>query len=194
MASSWRPSPGPSVLHDFHQTACDGDTFNVPVVTGLVVYGSLSHSHLHQCLRNIRGGGVCSVPEVSELGKFSLAKLKTVDPAFGRAAETGLLWDILSCAIEDEEPDGCAIIQAAMNSKNAMLLLRHDMQALAALVDYTHASAVAERALSLAAARRMLKLTSPAFASDKDFLELYRYVIDLGSGSASFLPDLRAFQ
>ena len=185
--------PGSTVLHDFNKKACDGDPFNVPVVTGLITYGSLSHSHLHQCLRNIRGGGVCSVLEVSELGKFSLAKLKTVDPAFGHAAETGLCWDILSYAIEVEEPDGCAIIQAAMNSKNAMFLLRHKMQALVALVDYTYASAVAERALSLDAAKRRLKLTCPEFAIDKDFLELYRYVIDLGSGVAGFLPDLRAF-
>ena len=180
-------------MHDFNKNACDGDSFNAPVETGMIAYGSLSHSHLHQVLRNVRGGGVCSVPEVSELGKFSLAKLKSQDPAFARAAETGLLWDILSFAIEDEVPDGCAIIQSAMNSKNGMFLLRHETQALAALVDYTYASAVAERALSLDAARRKLKVTCPEFASDKDFLELYRYVIDLGSGSAGFLPDLRAF-
>ena len=87
--------PGSIVLHDFSKNACDGDSFNVPVVRGTIAFGSLSHSHLHQCLRNVHGGGVCSVPEVSELGKFSLAKLKTVDPAFGQAAEIGLLWDIL---------------------------------------------------------------------------------------------------
>ena len=183
---------GSTVLHDFNKKACDGDPFNVPVVTGLITYRSLSHSHLHQCLRNVRGGGVCSVPEVSKLGKLSLAKLKTGDPAFGHAAETGLCWDILSYAIEVEEPDGCAIIQSAMNSKNGMFLLRHEMQALAALVDYTYDSAVAERALSLDAAKRSLKLTCPEFAIDKGFLELYRYMIDLGSGVAGFLPDLRA--
>ena len=185
--------PGSIVLHDFNKNACDGDPVHVPVVTGLICYGSLSHSHLHQILRNIRGGGACLVQEVSESGKFSLVKLKSVDPAFGHAAETGLLWDILSWAIEVEEPNGCAIIQAAMNSKNSIFLLRHEMQALAALVDYTYASAVAERALSLDAAKRRLKLTCPEFAVDKDFLELYRYVIDLGSGVAGFLPDLRAF-
>ncbi len=75
----------------------------------------------------------------SESGKYSLAKLRAADPSFSRAAETGLLWDILSCAIEDEEPDGCAIIQAAMNAKNSLFLMRHEMQALAALVQYTHA-------------------------------------------------------
>ena len=185
--------PGSTVLHDFNKKACDGDSLHAPVVAGTIAYGSLSHSHVHQCLRNIRGGGVCDVPEVSELGKFSLAKLKSVDPAFGRAAETGLLWDVLSYAIEDEEPEGCAIIQSAMNSKNSMFLMRHEMQALAALLDYTYASAVAERALSLEGARRKLKVTCPEFAKDKDFLELYRYVIDLGSGNAGFLPDLRAF-
>ena len=68
-----------------------------------------------------------------------------------------------------------------MNSKNAMFLLQHEMQALAALVDYTYASAVAERALSLDASKRSLKLTCPEFAIDKDFLERYRYVIDLGN-------------
>ena len=164
--------PGSAVLHDFNKKACDGDSLPVPVVAGTIAYGSLSHSHVHQCLRNIRFGGVCDVPEVSELGKFSLAKLKSVDPAFGRAAETGLLWDVLSYAIEDEEPEGCAIIQSAMNSKNSMFLMRHEMQALAALLDYTYASAVAERALSLEAARRKLKVTCPEFAKDKDFLEL----------------------
>ncbi len=59
--------PGSTVLHDFNQNACDGDSFNVPVVTGTIAFGSLWHSHLHQCLRNVRGGGVCSVPEVSQV-------------------------------------------------------------------------------------------------------------------------------
>ena len=122
-----------------------------------------------------------------------MAKLRSVDPPFARAAETGLLWDIMSSAIEVEEPDGCAIIQAAMNAKNCMFLMRDEMQALAALVQYTASSAVAERALSLDAARRKLKATCPKFATDPNFLELYRFVIDLGSGAASFLPDLRSF-
>jgi hypothetical protein len=185
--------PGSTEVHEFNREACDGDPYHVPVVTGWIAYGSLSHSHLHQVLRNIRGGGPCNIPEVSELGKYSLPKLRAEDAGFYLAAETGLLWDILSSAIEDEEPDGCAIIQAAMNAKNTMFLMRHEMQALAALVQYTHASAVAERALSLDAARRKLKATCPEFASDPNFLDLYRFVIDLGSGAASFLPDLRSF-
>jgi hypothetical protein len=185
--------PGSTAVYDFNREACFGDPFHVPVVTGWIAYGSLSHSHLHQVLRNIRGGGACTVPGVSESGKYSMAKLRAADAPFCIAAETGLLWDILSFAIEDEEPDGCAIIQAAMNSKNSLFLMRHEMQALAALVQYTHASAVAERALSLEAARRKLKATCPEFASDPNFLELYRFVIDLGSGAASFLPDLRSF-
>ncbi len=185
--------PGSRAVHDFNREACDGDPFHVPVVTGWIAYGSLSHSHLHQTLRNIRGGGVCTVEVASESGKYSLAKLRAADPSFSRAAETGLLWDILSCAIEDEEPDGCAIIQAAMNAKNSLFLMRHEMQALAALVQYTHSAAVAARALSLDSARRKLKATCPEFASDPNFIDLYRFVIDLGSGAASFVPDLRSF-
>ena len=158
--------PGSRAVHDFNREACDGDPFHVPVVTGWIAFGSLSHSHLHQTLCNIRGGGVCTVEVASEAGKYSLVKLRAANPSFSRAAETGLLWDILSSAIEDEEPDGCAIIQAAMNAKNSLFLMRHEMQALAALVQYTHSAAVAARALSLDSARRKLKATCPDFASD----------------------------
>ncbi len=83
--------PGSNAVREFNRTACDGDPVQAPAVTGWIAYGSLSHSNVHQCLRNIRGGGVCSMPEVSELGRFSLAKLKTCDPASASAAETGLL-------------------------------------------------------------------------------------------------------
>ena len=185
--------PGCTLIHEFNRDACDGDPFHAAMGGGCVSYGSLSHSHLHQSLRNIRGGGHCTIPEVSEFGKHSLAKLRSVDPPFARAAETGLLWNILSWAIEVEEPDACAIIQAAANAKNSMSLMRHEMQAMGALIQYTADSALAERALSLDAARWKLKATCPEFASDPHFLELYVFVIDLGAGAASFLPDLRAF-
>jgi hypothetical protein len=31
--------------------------------------------------------------------------------------------------VEDEEPDGCSTIQAALNAKNGLFLLTHEMQA-----------------------------------------------------------------
>ncbi len=83
---------GSSTIHKFNRDACDGDPFHAPVVTGWIVYGSLSHSHLHQVLRNIRGAAPCNIPAVSDFsGTFSLMKLRTVDGEFARAVDTGLL-------------------------------------------------------------------------------------------------------
>ncbi len=77
-----------------------------------------------------------------------------------------------------------------MNPKNSMFLLRRERRP---WLRSSSTPPVAERALSLDAARRRLKATCPEFAGDKDFLELYRYMIDLGFGAAGFLPDFRAF-
>ena len=181
-------------VHEFNLEACTGDPYHAPAAAaGKIAYGSLSHSHLHQILKNIRGGGPCDTVSVATGGRHCLTKLRTMDPAFARAVDTGLLWEVLSSAIEVEEPGGSAIIQAAMNAKNNMSMVRHEMQAVAALVTYTNTSALAELALSFDAARSALNATCPEFAADPDFLAMYRFVLDLGAGVASFLPDLRAF-
>jgi hypothetical protein len=63
--------PGSPAFHDFNQKACDGEAYLAPVVTGFIAFGSLSHSHLHQILKNYRGGrvhlrlqGICTGFEV----------------------------------------------------------------------------------------------------------------------------------
>ena len=137
-------------------------------------YGSLSHSHLHQVLKNVKAAGPSSHPEVSHDGKFSLTKLRTLDPDFARAVDVGLCWEMLVSNIETEEPDGCATIQSAMNAKNGSFMVRHEMQALAVLVDYTFRTAVAGSTMSVESAKTKMKATLPEFASDSCFLDLYR--------------------
>ena len=46
--------PGHHTFDDFNKAACDGDDFHAPVVAGIISFGTLSHSHLHQVLKNIR--------------------------------------------------------------------------------------------------------------------------------------------
>jgi len=50
-----------------------------------------------------------------------------------------------------------------------------------------------EATLSCQAAQVKLKETLPHFADDVNYLDLYSFVIDLGSGQAPFLEDLRRF-
>ncbi|MCP4245162.1 MAG: hypothetical protein GY772_31875, partial [bacterium] len=103
------------------------------------------------------------------------------------------MWEVLSSAIMVEEPEGCTIIQAALNSKNGLFLVAHEMQALASLSRICFTFAVAERHLSFEAARAKLRETMPAFAQDENFPDLFRFVVDLGASSGPFLQDLREF-
>jgi len=173
--------PGCRQIEKFNIEACDGDPLHVPVITGCIAFGSLSHSHLHQILKNIKGRGkVEGCPAVADSeGRFSLDKLRTADDQFAIAVESGLLWEVLEYAIEDEEPFGCAIVQAALNAKNGLMMVRHEMQALSAVCRTT--ALVKAGQLSVDWVRSQLALTLPEFASDESFMDLFRFCIDMGS-------------
>jgi hypothetical protein len=119
--------------------------------------------------------------------------LRTVDPAFSTVVDSGLMWEVLDWMIEAEEPDGCSTIQAALNAKNGLFLLTHEMQAVAKLTTITFASAMAERTISASLAQARLRSTLPAFADDEHFLELYRFIVELVGDGAPFIQDLRSF-
>ena len=128
-------------------------------------------------------------------GKYSLSMLRTADPAFASAVDMGLRWDILSWEMEVEEPEACSVIQAAMNSKGALCLLTHEMQAfsqLRSLASSTH-SGRAFVSTDVEYIREQLARTMPQFAADEPFLDMYRFIVDIGSFEAPFVKDLMAF-
>ena len=97
-------------------------------------FGSLSHSHLNQVLKNVSGGVKYDAPSiVGPDGTVHLDLLAARDPAFAEHVENGLLWEVLAWEMEDEEPDACTVVQAALNSKNDTYLVMHEMQALSHL-------------------------------------------------------------
>ena len=154
--------PGGTRLQDFNTLACADDPL-LSAVAGCISYGSLSHSHLHQILRNIKFGAKCTgLPAAAGTDDcFSLELSRSVDPAFAHAAATGLNWEVLSWKIEEEEPHARRIIQAAMNAKNGLFLLRHEMQGIASISTMLANSAVVEQSLSVEDARTHLHTTLP---------------------------------
>ena len=207
--------PGSSHICDANRRFADGDELLAAILPGQISYGTLSHSTLNQLMRNINarcpvmpgtaGGTAGSVTkhasEVTEddalsrivdgHGLLSTSLLEHIDTAFAHAVHNGLSWEVLSSAIEDEEPDGCAVIQSALNAKNGMFLVCHEMQALSRLMTLT--SAVAETQLSWEYVLSKVRETMPQFVSDKNFIDLYAFVVDLGGQTSPFLNDLRAF-
>jgi len=185
---------GSRAIHDFNVKSCAGDPLLAPVAAGFIAYGSLSHSHLHQILRNVRGCLRAEVGGVTDgAGLFSLENLRAKDPDFATSVEQGLRWEVLSPAIEVEEPDGCDVIQSACNAKNSKCMMKHEMQAVARVMKITGAFAAAEHTIGVQATRAQLAKTLPEYAMDPHFLELFKFVVDLGGVRGPFLRDLRTF-
>ena len=116
--------PGSTSISDFNKKAAEGDDLFAPAVAGEVMqFGSLSHSHLNQVLKNVSGGVKYDCPSIlGPDGAVHLDLLAARDPAFAEHVENGLLWEVLVWEME-----------AALNSKNDTYLVMHEMQALSHL-------------------------------------------------------------
>ena len=127
----------------YNVDACAGDPWLCATIDGQhLQFGTVSHSHLNQVLKNIGAAmvfrftdsdGEC--PDVLKQlldteGKIQLDLLKTYDEVFARYVNEGLLFEILDPKIDVEEPEAAAIISAAANVKNATSLISHEMEAL----------------------------------------------------------------
>ena len=208
--------PGGSHIRDANARFADGDALLAPTSDGLISYGTLSHSTLNQLMRNIHarcavgsihGGGGDVFEEVAastvvesdvsrivdSTGRLSIGLLQQIDPAFASAIHSGLLWEVLSSAIEEEEPDGCAVIQAALNAKNGLFLVCHEMQALSRLMTLVGSPTVVGKQNQWQFVVGRMRETMPQFCDDKNFLDMYAFVADMGADGSKFLHDLKEF-
>ena len=196
---------GATHIRDANRRFSDGDELLAPATDGEIMYGTLSHSTLNQLMRNISSrcpviagktaadfeqdaSAVAEDESLSRIvdssGKLSPGMLQAIDPAFAEAVHTGLLWEVLSSTIEEEEPDGCAVIQAALNAKNGLFLVCHEMQALARLMTLTSSSVLAGRHSQWEFVQRRMRETMPQFADDNNFIDLYAFVVDMGGATS----------
>ncbi len=91
--------------------------------------------------------------------------------------------------MEVEGPGACSAIQAATNSKGALRLLTHEMQACSKL-RYLASGAIST---DVEVIRLQLTRTSPQLAEDEHFLDACRFIVDVGSLEAPSVKDLMAF-
>ncbi len=75
--------PGNAAIHNFNKTSCDLDPFLAPVVAGSICYGSLSHSRLHQILRNIKYGVARELSSLTDsAGLLNLERVRVSGSGF----------------------------------------------------------------------------------------------------------------
>lgn len=189
-------APGKLTIHNFNVKVCAGDEKMCATLNDATMqYGSLSHSHLSQGMKNIMGECCLGISALcrGDSNTANVEVLAELDSEFARYCNSGLLWEVLSHKIEEEEPDALNIIQAACNCKNGIALRSHETEALSGLARLVlKASALAEQ-LAFESARDKLALTLPHLALDPEFMGMFRFVLELGGDSCRFIPDLREF-
>ncbi len=185
---------GGTAILDFNKQACDGEESLAPVTSCSLPFGSLSHSHLNQVLKNILQGVESDAPGVTGPdGRLSLDLLRTRDPEFAKACADGLLWEILDPAMLGEHPDAANIIQLALNSKNKIHMAQHEMEVLSQLQRICGQASSVGDPLSLKQARKELRQVMPQLGDDDDIKAAFRFVVDMGGANAPFLQDLQDF-
>jgi len=93
-----------------------------PISVDSLPYGSLSHSHLHQCLNNLAAGAEGQAPAAFLVqGRLSMETVARVQPELAKAAQTGLEWTVLSWRIRDEQ-GAMELIQAAENRQASVAM------------------------------------------------------------------------
>ncbi len=185
---------GERKILDFNQQACVGEDSLAPVAESGLSFGSLSHSHLNQVLKNILQRIKSDAVGITDAdGRLSLELLRAKDQDFAKACVDGLLWEILEPRMLDEHPDAANIIQLALNSKNKIHMAQHEMEVLSQLWRICgQASSVGDR-LSLQQAKKELRQVMPQLGDDDDIKAAFRFVIDMGGDAAPFLQDLQDF-
>ena len=172
-------------------------------------FGTLSHSHLLLVLLAIEAGAKWRIPEdmepanqaqlkklVDQQGRFSQAAVAEHDPALAKAlAEEGLSVEILSWRIWIEEPTACSLISNALNKAQELGLRTTEVTALRVLkgaVDAQLEASVAEKG-NFQIVRQKIRHQLDAQVDEPDFVELFDFVVNLGSGKAPFHDQLLDF-
>jgi hypothetical protein len=185
--------PGKSTLLQYNRRACADHKFLADIKVDRLQFGTLSHSHLHQCLKNIAAGTPAERPTSFILnGRLSLDAVASVQPLLADSVRRGLEWTILSWRIR-EEPGALELIQAAWNRKSSISMKETEVQAVARLSQICSSLADGDNKIDYNLAKAKLRQSMPHYADSSDFLGLLRFVVTLGAQGARWIDDLKTF-
>ncbi len=175
-----------------------------------VAYGTCSHSHLCLVLRACALGAKWPIPQGMEFTEDESARLKRVldkdgnldmaavaehDPVAKKLVQGGMLMEVLSWKIMDEEPTGASLISQSLNKGADFALRTTELTALRVLckaVDAELHAAVADQ-VAFDKVKLSVMHELDRVVQDPDFIELFSFVVGLGSTKAQFIPLLLQF-
>ena len=185
--------PGSDALLKFDAGSCVANQFLANIVVDSLPFGSLSHSHLHQCLKNIASGCLASKPTTFMLnGKLSVDAVASVSLALAESVAKGLQWTVLSWKIRDVA-GAMELIQAAWNRKAGVAMKESCMQAVARLAAICNNLADADKHVDYNKARALLQRTMPEVANSVVSIAVLHFCVTLGSSRAPWINDIKMF-
>ena len=185
--------PGARTITEFNHRACEESEFLAPIRGEVMLsYGTLSHSHLHQCLKNLVGGARAKLPTAFiHDGHLSMEAVRRLQPRLAASAERGLRWTVLGHSVRDV-PGALELIQSAANRRASVAMKETALQTVARLSTICHRVCGADGRIDFHAARKMLAKTMPEIAGGTEFVGLHRFVVNLGA-EGTFIPYLKQF-
>ena len=185
--------PGSREMFKYNRRACEASEFLAEVTGYSLLYGSLSHSHLHQCLKNIIAGAPAEAPtDFIVNGKLSLQAVALAQPSLAASARQGLEWEILSWKIRDEA-GAMELIQSAWNRKAGIAMKESAVQAVARLSSICQSISSAGGEVSFGRAKQQMLVSMPELAGSSEFVGLMRFVVNVGADRATFIKNLKEF-
>ena len=191
-----RPNSTELLMHN--RRACAAHEYLADVVSDSMLYGSITHSHLHQCHKNVQAGAPAKLPTTFMVnGKLNMGAVALAQPEFAASIRQGLKWTILHHSIRDVKINGmsaCGLIQAAWNRKAGVAMKESSLQAVSRLADICAACCKQDKGeVDFAMAKQAFQSTMPDVADSPEFLGLLRFVVNLGGSRGPFIRDLKTF-
>ena len=193
------------VVKDCCMLACSASALLcIACCASVLQFGSIAHSHLNQCGRNLLLGAktenqdlACASgrgsTEWTGSGPIDVKGVELHHPSMIASFRQGLCWEVLSWRMVQEEPEAVSIIQAACNIKGGLQMQEHEMQAILRLARFCEAEMQLAGKVQYDKVREDLRHTMPDVACASEFTALLAFVVDLGALGSSFLVDLRDF-
>ena len=174
--------------------------------SGIVaIFGSLSHSHLNCCMRNILCGKrgcecffkneVCAcknAPILDEDGNYSAVELRIYDASWALDCSSGLGWEILSYKMDIEQPDAANIISVTLNKRNEVAMKTGHLEIMSTLASLCTPDPQGIVLPFELVRDKMLGMYGAA-VDNENFAHVFRLVIDAGGADSVHMQDLEHF-
>lgn len=168
-------------------------------------FGSLSHGHFNCTSRNAMcgkkgcecqaGTSPCTCankPIIDSSGNYDMQKIKEHDLVWYDLIAGGLVWEVLDCSMDVEEPDAARLISVALNRRTAVAMKTSPLEIWSALRSLCKPDPTTGGLAFEPVKDQLIRLFG--FGVDQCGLSsAFQLIMDVGGGDSAYLVHLQEF-